>query len=258
MDAQPLFFSLQDDSAGYEVSPQRVPMAVLRSFARDVEDLLRGDGCEVDASTLEVAVLAGSLVIQTAPVAAPGLWRDLRQLAASQQLDGLDRKRREVIERWQKLARGARQCVFGITSPGLPPAMAVRISAATDFHADDADQWVLVERYLQGEIVEMGGLKKVNAHIRLQDGTLLPVESEREVFRADKVNRLYKVAMARIRAEYNVVTRSYRNARLLGFEEQQPTLDEAQLARLTERGARAWRDVPDASAWVDALRGDVA
>lgn len=34
------------------------------------------------------------------------------------------------------------------------------VSAATDFHADDADQWVQVERYLQGEIVEIGGLKK--------------------------------------------------------------------------------------------------
>lgn len=73
------------------------------------------------------------------------------------------------------------------------------------------------------------------------------------MFRADKVNRLYKIAMARIRAEYKVVTRKYRNARLLGFEEHQQTLDEAQLARLTERGAKAWRDVPGASAWVDGL-----
>jgi len=253
MDAQPLLFTLQEDSAGYEVSPQRVPMATLRAFAKDVEDLLRGDGTEVDVNTLEVSIVAGSLAIQTAPIAAPGLWRDMRQLAASERLDGLDKKRREVIERWQKLARSARHCVFGITAPGLPQA--VRVTATTDFHADDADQWVLVERYLQGEIVEMGGLKKVNAHIRLQDGTLIPVESEREVFRADKVNRLYKVAMARIRAEYNVVTRKYRHARLLGFEEHQQTLDEAQLARLTERGAKAWRDVPEASAWVDALRG---
>lgn len=206
MDAQPLLFTLQEDSAGYEVSSQRVPMATLRVFAKDVEDLLRGDGTEVDVNTLEVSIVTGSLAIQTAPIAAPGLWRDLRQLAASERLDGLDKKRREVIERWQKLARSARHCVFGITAPGLPQA--VRVTATTDFHADDADQWVLVERYLQGEIVEMGGLKKVNAHIRLQDGTQILVESEREVFRADKVNRLYKVAMARIRAEYNVVTRA--------------------------------------------------
>lgn len=157
MDAQPLLFTLEEDSSGYEVSPQRVPMAVLRAFAKDVEDLLRGDGTEVDVSALEVSIVTGSLAIQTAPIAAPGLWRDMRQLASSEGLDGLDKKRREVIERWQKLARSARRCVFGITAPGLAQ---VRVTVATDFHADDADQWVLVERYLQGEIVEMGGSRR--------------------------------------------------------------------------------------------------
>ncbi len=228
-------------------------MAVLRTFVKDVEELLRGDGSDVDLQSLDVSVVQGSLAIQTAPVSSPGLLRDLLQLAASERLDGLDKKRREVIERWQKLARGRRDCVFRIGAPGIPRG--VTVSAATDFHADDADQWVQVERYLQGEIVEMGGLKKVNAHIRLQDGTLIPVESDRDFFRSDTVNRLYKGAMARISAEYNVVTRKYRNARLLGFEEHQQALDEAQLKRLTERGAKAWRDVPSASEWVDDLRG---
>ena len=254
MDAQPLFISLHDESAGYEISPDRVPLAVLRTFVKDVEEFLRGDGGEVDLQALDVGVVKGSLAIQTAPVSSPGLLRDLLQLAGSEHLDGLERKRREVVERWQKLARGARHCVYRIAAPGIPRG-SISISAATDFHADDADQWVQVERYLQGEIVEIGGLKKVNAHIRLPDGTLIPVESDREFFRSDTVNRLYKVAMARISAEYNVVTRKYRNARLLGFEEHQQTLDEAQLRRLTERGAKAWRDVPNASDWVDSLRG---
>lgn len=260
MDAQPLLFTLQDASAGYEVTPQRVPLAVLRDFTQDVQELLQGDAGELDARALEVSVVAGSLGIRTPPIAAAGLWRDLRQLVRSQRLDGLEKRRRQVIERWQKQARGARRCIFGIDSPGAPAALAVSvsISATTDFHADDADQWVLVERYLQGEIVELGGVRKITADIRLPDGTLLPVQSERDVLRDDASNRLYKVTRARIRAEYNVATRAYRNAHLLGFEECQPALDEAQLARLVERGARAWHDVPDASAWVDGLRGGTA
>lgn len=253
MDAQPLLISLHDESGGYEISPERVPMAVLRTFVKDVEELLRGDGSEVDPQELDVGIVNGSLAIQTAPIASPGLIRDLLQLVGSERLDGLDRKRREVIERWQKLATGSRRCIFRIAAPAL--AQGITVSAATDFHADDADQWVQVERYLQGEVVEMGGLKKANAHIRLQDGTLIPVESDRDFFRSDTVNRLYKLAMARISAEYNVVTRKYRNARLLGFEEHQQTLDEAQLQRLTERGAKAWGTVPNASEWVDSLRG---
>lgn len=179
MDAQPLLISLHDESAGYEISPDRVPLAVLGAFVKDVEEFLRGDGAEVDLQALDVGVVQGSLAIQTAPVSSPGLLRDLLQLAASERLDGLDKKRREVVERWQKLARGARRCVFRIAAPGIPER-GINISAATDFHADDADQWVQVEHYLQGEIFEMGGLKKVNAHIRLPDGTLIPVGSDRE------------------------------------------------------------------------------
>ena len=62
-------------------------------------------------------------------------------------------------------------------------------------------------------------------------------------------------AVVRISAEYNVATREYRNAKLIQFVEHDNRIDEKELARMTERGAKAWRDVPDASAWVDGLRG---
>lgn len=122
------------------------------------------------------------------------------------------------------------------------------IHAETDFHADDADQWVRVERYVLGEILEIEG----RAHIRLPDGTRLVVEAGGEGFHHDTG----KPAMARITAEYNVVTRQYRNARLLSFEEHQQTLDEQQLQLLIQRGANAWKDVPKASEWVDSMRGN--
>ena len=77
-------------------------------------------------------------------------------------------------------------------------------------------------------------------------------------WKSDKVNRLYKQALARITAEYNAVTRQYRNARLLSFEEHQQTLDEQQLQLLIQRGANAWEDVPKASEWVDLMRGNDA
>jgi hypothetical protein len=114
---------------------------------------------------------------------------------------------------------------------------------------------VRVERYVRGEIEDMGGHTKPNAHIRLPDGKTLLVDAAREMLRDEKVNRLYKPAMIRIVAEYNVMTREYRNARLLEFVEHESRLDEKELDRLTQRGAKAWRDVPDAGAWVDELRG---
>lgn len=254
MDAQQIRISLHDESGGYEITPDRVPLSVLRAFTKDADEFLRGERGEVNTSELDVAVVKGSLGVLTAPTANPALLRDLRHLASSELIDSLHAKRRAVVERWQKAARGVRGVRVEISAPML--VKAVVISAASDFRADDADQWVHVERYLRGEIYEIGGLRNVNAHIRLPDGKSMPVEAERDVLRADKTNRLYKPAMVRIAAEYNVATRDYRNARLIEFVEHDAKLDEKELERLTQRGAKAWQDVPDASAWVESLRGN--
>lgn len=253
MEAQALLIALHDDSAGYDISPARVPLAVLRGFARDVDEFLRGSSQELDTSALDVAVVEGSLAVQTAPLASPGLMADLRRLASSELIDGVDSKRRAVIERWQKQARGRRGVHVRIGAAFLQKP--ILISADTDYRADDADQWVRVERYFRGEIEEIGGHTRSNAHIRLPDGKTLVVDAPRDFLRDDKINRLYKPAMLRITAEYNVVTREYRHARLIQFVEHDSRPDELGLKRLMERGAKAWADVPEAGAWVDEWRG---
>ena len=254
MEAQRITIALIDHSAGFEASPERVRLSDLADFSADVATFLRGDGKDVDTRTLEVAIRKGSLAIETMPLsAAPRLFSDLRALLASELLDSVDAKRREVMERWQRAARQARQLAYRITAPFLDRP--ILINSESDYHADDADQWVQVERYIRGEIQDLGGATKANAHVKLPDGRTLKVTAERNVLKDDTVNRLYKVAMLRIKAEYNVVTRDLRNARLVEFVEYAPRVDEDELARLMRRGANAWKDVPDATAWVDELRG---
>jgi hypothetical protein len=254
MEAQKITLSLIDRSAGYEASPDRVRLADLVDFTNDVAALLRGSNKEVDPHDLDVAVQAGSLAIETAPImSAPQLLSDLRHLASSELLDAVDVKRREVIERWQKLAKSTKDLSFRIAAPFL--GQPVVVSHNTDFHADDADQWVQVERYVRGEVQDLGGMTKANAHVRLPDGSTLKVTAEKELLRSDKVNRLYKLAVLRVRAEYNVLTRELRNARLVEFVEYAPRLDEAELKRLTRRGEQAWKGVGNATDWVDQLRG---
>lgn len=254
MQAQPVTVALIDRSAGFEASPDRVRLSDLADFSADVAVFLRGDGKEVDTKTLEVAIRDGSLAIETMPLsAAPRLFSDLSALLTSELLDGVDAKRREVMERWQRAARQTRQLAYRITAPFLERP--ILINSESDYHADDADQWVQVERYIRGEIQDLGGAIKANAHVRLPDGRTLKVTAERAVLKNDTVNRLYKVAMLRIKADYNVVTRELRNARLIEFVEYAPRVDEDELARLMRRGALAWKEVPDATAWVDELRG---
>ena len=254
MEAQQITIALIDHSAGFEASPERVRLADLAEFSADVAIFLRGDGKEVDSKTLEVAVINGSLGIRTAPLpVAPQLFNDLRALLNSELLDNLDAKRRDVMVRWQKAARQTRQLAYRISAPFLDRPIVV--NAESDYRSDDANQWVQVERYIRGEIQDLGGATKANAHVKLPDGSTLTVTTDRDVLRDDTVNRLYKLAMLRIKAEYNVLTRVLRNARLVEFVEYAPQVDEKELARMTRRGVDAWKDVGDATTWVDEMRG---
>lgn len=254
MEAQRITIALTDLTAGFEATPERVRLGDLVEFSKDVASFLRGEDKDVDTNTLEVAIRKGSFAIETTPLlSAPSLFRDLRFLLGGELLDNLDTKRREVMERWQKAARQSRQVAYRISAPFLDRPVVINFES--DYHADDADQWVQVERYIRGEIQDLGGVTKVNAHVKLPDGSTLKVTAERDVLRDDSVNRLYKIAMLRIKAEYNVLTRDLRNARLIEFVEYAPKVDEDELARMTRRGANAWKNVPDATAWVDELRG---
>ena len=255
MEAQPVIFTVTDTTAGYEATPERLRLELLASFSADVSQLLRGSQKETDPGQLDVAVRSGSLAIHTDPLlGAPSLFRDLRSMLNSDLLDALDSKRREVIERWQKTARQARGIAFRISTAALERP--VVIDERSDFRADDADQWVVVERYVRGEIQNLGGAKAANAHIRLlPGGTLLTVATDRAVLKNEKENRLYKQAMLRIKARYNVLTQELRDAQLVEFVEYAPRFDEADMQRLTRRGVQAWKDVGDASAWVEDMRG---
>lgn len=254
MEALRVTLALIDRSAGYEATPGRARLGTVAAFVSDVEVFLRGETKEIDTTQLDVAVREGSFAIETAPI--PGcapLFVDIAKLVRKETLDTIDRKRREVVEHWQKLAHGSRDISIRI-STGLSGG-AVVIDSDSDYHVNDADQWVQVERYVRGEIEDMGGSSKANAHVRLPDGTRLKVATDRDLLRNEKENRLYKTAMLRISAMYNVLTRELREARLVEFVQYAPSVDEEELERLAKRGASAWRDVADHAAWVDELRG---
>lgn len=237
------------------MSPERVRLGDLTRFAEDVKAFLQGDGKELDAANIEVAVVKGSFALQTAPISfAPKLFADLDLLQRGDQLDQVDVKRKAIMERWQKAARSAGGLVYKIAAPFM--ARPVIVSVASDYHADDSDHWVQVERYVSGEIQDLGGATRPNAHVKLPDGRTLKVVTDKEFLRDEKSNRLYKTAMLRIKAEYNIHTRQLRNAHLLEFVEHATDINEAELDRMKNRGASAWKDVESASAWVDELRGE--
>lgn len=249
-----IVFTLEDRSRGYPISPQRVPLVWLKEFTIEVDEFLRGDSREVDTARTEVEIAAGSLRLATPEIAAaPRLYADIAKMHASQLIDDLEPKRRKIVETWQKRARQEPGRTYVIDAG---PKQRVSISGSTDFHADDADRWVVTERYVRGEIVDMGGKTTSNVHIVLEDGSSLKVDADKVLLMREESNRLYKPALLRVRARYNLATHEYRDAALVEFVEYAPRFTEADEARLTERGSAAWKDVTDAANWVEEQRGN--
>lgn len=256
MNAPRLVFTLQDDSLGYEVSPDRVPLAWLREFTQEVEDFLRGTQREVSTTAIEVSIVPGSLSVISAPiVAAPRLLADVESLASAPLLDALDPKRRSVVEVWQKRARRNPRRRYALGDASMPHR--VTVNAASDFHVGDADRWVESERVVRGVIFDMGGKNSPNVHIVLDDGTMLQVAADKMRLEQLEKNLLYKPALLRVRTSYNVVTREYKDATLIEFIDYEPRYSDAERSRLIENGTRAWKDVDDATRWVEELRGNV-
>ena len=132
----------------------------------------------------------------------------------------------------------------------------MRLTHSSDFRVGTVVPWVTVEKYLFGIIENMGGAQKANVHLRLRDtGQTVIVNTSQDFIRDETQNRVYRDALLRVRAEQHFRTGQLRNVHLIAFEDYEPTYDEEALGRFTEQGAKAWRDVPDAVAWVREQRG---
>ncbi|CAL8480875.1 hypothetical protein [Caballeronia sp. S22] len=252
MDKQPLIISLQDDSPGYEISPARVPLATLTSFMSDVRDFLKGSGRDADADTTEVAVVHGSLAVQASKFSSPSLINDLRMLEKGADISGIDPKRRTVIQKWQNAASKKGSVRFKISTPS---GNVIAITNQTAFRAQVERTLVNVERYIRGEVVDLGGATQANAHIKLPDGKTLVVQTDRNLIRSETENHLYKEVHLRIRAHMDLETGELIDAQLLEFVHYEPRFDQQQFTRLTKKGEEAWKDIEDPSAWVRHIRG---
>lgn len=247
-----LLFSVSDRAEGHDVTPETVPLGLLRDFVKDVATFIRGNDKEIDASELMVSVIKGSLALQSYDELPAGIaiWHDIEQLAQGH-LDGVDPKRASIAEKWRVEALKHPNRVFRIADS----TNVVAINANTFFTRELASNWVLVERYLSGTVEDWGGLTSPNIHLRLEDNSTLTVSATRDQIREQERNPVYHPVVIRVELEEELVTGEKRNAKFLGFADYQPHIDEDEYRKATEAGRAAWSDVEDAADWVRGIRG---
>jgi len=234
---------------GERISPASIPLGLLNEFNQQAGKFLKGSHTKIDLDKLQVRIEEGSYRLVPLQLAlAVGLAADL-SLLANGNLDDMDPKRAEIVEEWQRGARKSLDVryVIGDAAP-------IIIDRNSSYQRHENAVWLSVEKYLHGMVSDLGGVKP-NLHLRLASGQLLSISLREEQVLQKEQNLVYRPVLLRVRAEEELSTGKLRHAKLLDFVDYQPAFDEAAFDAMTEKGAKAWADVPDASRWVEDFRG---
>jgi len=251
-------FALKGKVDGEEISPKAVPFGQMKRFHEEVEALIAGSNSKAGLNEAIVEVRKGSyaLVIALPDNLAESFDTDMKRLEAEDALNEVDSKRAEIIEKWQERVRGDMGLSYVVRPEKGRPFRPLSITPRSAFRRIAEPQWVAVEQYLVGEIVEAGGSSKTNVHLRLKDSRepALIIDTSTEQLREEE-HPLFHEKVLHVSAEQNLRTGQLRKLKLLGFVEYNPTFDPKAFARMTEAGAKAWAGVRSASGWVREVRG---
>lgn len=253
---EPVEFALQGEINGKPISPAHVPFGLMRKFHEDVERLILGSNQGSLSDTL-VTVREGSygLVVPIPDNVRESFDRDMAAVTVSDNISNPDPARLNILLGWQKRATFEKNVSYAIRPQVADaPFSALQINADTKLRRPQADSWVTVELMLLGYLREAGG-EKTNIHVVIKDQPKPVIVAVDRSQLADEAYPFAGQKLLRVAAERNQRTKSLRKLRLIEFVKYRPEFNEEAFARMTQAGAKAWSDVPDAAAWVRDQRG---
>jgi len=253
-----LSFKLDLTINNHEVNLRTIPLNTFNQFNTEVEEFISGSKEKVPLSDSHILLEDGSYKITVLlPLLLASIIKpDLQYLEKQDSLHYVDPRRAIVIRRWQERAKKEDNYSVSIESP-KHDFKSISISNKTDYHTPEQNEWVAVERYLVGRVVDIGGVTKSNVHIVLEDsGKTLIAASDKDYLRDQRKNYLYHNVQLHVNAQQNIRTGELRDIILIAFIGEGPSYDEDELNQAIEKGTHAWADVPDSVKWVRDLRGD--
>ncbi len=249
-------FVLHGKVEGVEITPKTIGLSQFNEFNQQVEAFISGSQkLKLDQAHVEIAKGSYVLRVLLPTIVAASLETDLKLMTRQDVLGELDYKRAEVVQKWQARAKANPELTYEVR-PQSESLSGFQISQQTDFRIGQIVPWVAVEKYLFGQIVDMGGVQKANIHLKLdRGGTTVLVGANQGYLREQSENRLYHKALLHVRAEQHYQSGDLRNVQLIAFMDYKPSYDEDALDKFASKGAKAWADVSDAAGWVRELRG---
>lgn len=249
-------FLLRGKVDGRDITPRSIGLSQFNEFNQQVEAFIAGSQ-RLKLDEVHVDIAEGSYLLRTVlpAVVLAAVEPDLKLMARQDVLGEMDPRRAEVVQKWQARAKANADYSYEVR-PKSGTLPRVRIGGDTDYRIGEIVPWVAVEKYLFGDVVDMGGVQKANIHLKLaRSGKTLLVGTSQGYLRDQLENRLYHKALLHVRAQQHHRTGDLRNVQLISFVDYQPAYNEEALERFAARGSEAWADVPDAAQWVREVRG---
>jgi hypothetical protein len=240
-----------------EVTPATIGFSQFNQFNGEVEEFLAGSQRRAPLDDVRFEIQNGSykLLLTLPTLLAAAIEPDLHKLHHEDSLGDIDAKRAAVVRVWQKRALLTPDYRVTIDSPERT-FKRIEISKDTEYRTPDEDDWVAVEKYVVGTVVDMGGTTAANVHLVNEDtGKRLVAESSEDFLREQKENYLYRKVQIHVAAMENLKSGELRGVRLISFVGKGPSYDEAELEEAISKGTQAWANVPDSVAWVKGVRG---
>lgn len=252
-------FVLEGSVDGHTVSASGgVPFIRFIDFNDDVQKYVQGSDDRTALRNITVQIDEGSYLLRVLIPAGllASLVTDTVRISHGIPLAEIDPNRARVLLRWQEKAKMEPALRFTVRSPRGAFAPIV-ISQDSNLRREERMQWVNVERYLVGEIIDWGGAQKPNIHLRLRNtrDTIL-VDATADQIRDQRENLVYHKAIVRVHAKQNPLSGDLKDYRLIELRAFEPDVSEEHLQELFAKGTEAWKDVTDASAWVSEQRGE--
>lgn len=250
-----LDFSVKDELEGKPLTPDNMNLPILRIFLEEVEAFVKGDLSGITLNDSRVKIQEGSLKVKmlVGTALAFSIQSDLERLRATGDLDVMQPRRAQIIEKWQNRAERNSKRSYVIGGQKL----AVEITARSHFEHGNEKSWFNVEKYFRGKVYNAGGKLEPNVHVELEEGGTICVDATEKQLSAFKDNLLFKRMTLRVRAQEHLRTKALRNMELIEFVPQAEVVDEEALSLMWKKGSEAWKDVGSATEWVEKLRGNI-
>jgi hypothetical protein len=172
------------------------------------------------------------------------------EINARGNIDFLDNKRAEIIDKFQRKAKEKNLEISFFSSSNDKPIL--KISQKTQFFKITAS-FIETEFILYGKINEEGG-NNPNFHLLTKEyGKLVIGATEKQLLEGEK--RLFKVYGVRAKGKQNLADGKPFDLKLIEYITYNPNFDEDKLDLLIERASINWNPISNVDTWLNEIRG---